>query len=92
MTGIRICTNQCSGSTCLERLVHGPLTAQMLLETVIVYNPNAKIRRFEYRATNPLFVNKELTIDGKWLDQSTIQVWCSDGGVVGMTGKVELQQ
>ncbi|KAF8163336.1 hypothetical protein B0H34DRAFT_319543 [Crassisporium funariophilum] len=76
-----------------ERLVHGPLTAQMLLEAVTFHFPKAKIHHFEYRATNPLFVNRELTINGSWVDESTVQMWCCDAnGVVGMTGRVELQK
>ncbi|KAF8910964.1 hypothetical protein CPB84DRAFT_1812487 [Gymnopilus junonius] len=75
-----------------ERLVHGPLTAQMLLENVMFHFPGVKFHKFEYRATNPLFVNRELVISGKWLDKSNALVWCSDAnGVVGMTGKVEIQ-
>ncbi|KAF8964041.1 hypothetical protein BDZ97DRAFT_1904599 [Flammula alnicola] len=75
-----------------ERLVHGPLTAQMLLDTVNFHHPEAKFHKFEYRATNPLFVNRELTINGVWLDKTNIQLWCTDaGGVVGMTGTVEIQ-
>ena len=74
-----------------ERVVHGPLTAQMLLETTLFHFPGLKLSRFEYRATNPLFVNRELEINGKWLDKNNVAVWCSDTkGVVGMTGKVEI--
>ncbi|KAH9484246.1 Sphingoid long chain base kinase 4 [Psilocybe cubensis] len=75
-----------------ERVVHGPLTAQMLLETVNIHFPDLKFQKFEYRATNPLFVNRKLTINGKWVDKSNILVWCSDmNGIVGMTGKVLTQ-
>ncbi|KAF9564610.1 hypothetical protein CPC08DRAFT_788013 [Agrocybe pediades] len=75
-----------------ERIVHGPLTAQMLLETVDFNVPGVQVKSFEYRATNPLFVNRELNINGKWIDKSNIQVWCSDvNGIVGMTGKVVIQ-
>ncbi|KAF9483768.1 hypothetical protein BDN70DRAFT_873373 [Pholiota conissans] len=74
-----------------ERLVHGPLTAQMLLEAVNFHYPDLKFSKFEYRATNPLFVNRELTVNGKWLNNNTIQVWCNDGATVGMTGTVQIQ-
>jgi len=76
-----------------ERVVHGPLTAQMLLETIEFHHPNLKPRTFEYRATNPLFVNSDLTINGKWLNDSSIRVWCQDkNGIVGMTGIVEVEK
>jgi len=74
-----------------ERLVHGPLTAQMLLETVTFHMPGLKIAEFEYRATNPLFANTELTINAKWTDKQTIKVWCQNNdGIVGMTGIVTI--
>ena len=72
-----------------ERLVHGPLTATMLLEAVNFHHPGVKIAKFQYRATNPLFVNDALTINGKWTDKNTIKVWCQDSkGIVGMTSDV----
>ncbi|KAF8654170.1 hypothetical protein AX16_003699 [Volvariella volvacea WC 439] len=71
-----------------ERLVHGPLTALMLLETAIYHHPNVSLSSFEYRAQNPLVVGRELTMYGKWLDEKKISLWCQDGGVVGMTGVV----
>ncbi|KAF8350669.1 hypothetical protein F5887DRAFT_940389 [Amanita rubescens] len=73
-----------------ERLVHGPLTALMLLETAAFHNPGLMLKSLEYRATNPMFVNREMTINGTWLDDSTARLWCMDEkGVVGMVGSVE---
>lgn len=74
----------------IERLVHGPLTAMMLLETLAFNYPMAHIKEFEYRATNPIYVNKELTLNGAWLDSTTAKVWCvDDQGVVGMRGTIK---
>ncbi|CAA7271669.1 unnamed protein product [Cyclocybe aegerita] len=76
-----------------ERIVHGPLTAQMLLEAIDFHYPGTKLSKFEYRATNPLFANRELSINGAWVNDSNIQVWCQDtgNGVVGMNAMVEIQ-
>ncbi|KAF9013857.1 hypothetical protein BDQ17DRAFT_1230949 [Cyathus striatus] len=75
-----------------ERLVHGPLTALMLLENVTFNNSDAQLKRFEYRATNPLIVNRELTLNGTWTSNNTATLWCVDQeGVVGMTGLVQLE-
>lgn len=77
----------------LERLVHGPMTAMMLLETVNFHNPLAHIKEFEYRATNPMYVGRELTINGTWLDSIRAKVWCvDDQGAVGMHGVVTVAQ
>ncbi|KAL0955748.1 hypothetical protein HGRIS_001963 [Hohenbuehelia grisea] len=74
-----------------ERLVHGPLTALMLLDTVMFYNPVTYIKSFEYRATNPLIVNRRLDFHGAWVEEKVAKLWCVDEeGVVGMTGTVEI--
>ncbi|KAG6334831.1 hypothetical protein ID866_4253 [Astraeus odoratus] len=41
-----------------ERLVHGPLTALMLLEALLFNRPELQLRTFSYRARNPLVVNR----------------------------------
>ncbi|KAF7305000.1 Histone H2B [Mycena kentingensis (nom. inval.)] len=72
-----------------ERLVHGPLTALMLLETAKFHRPEVEITEFEYRARNPLIVNERLTVNVKWVDEKTATLWCiNEKGVVGMTGKL----
>ncbi|KAF8921258.1 hypothetical protein CPB85DRAFT_1270033 [Mucidula mucida] len=74
-----------------ERLVHGPLTALMMLETVIFHRPEIKLKAFDYIATAPLIVGREHTIYGDYVDTKKISVECvSQDGIVGMTGHVEL--
>ncbi|KAJ6474692.1 hypothetical protein C8R47DRAFT_1179251 [Mycena vitilis] len=74
-----------------ERLVHGPLTALMLLETTMLQRPKAHFARFEYRARNPIIVNQPVTIAGVWTDRHHASLWCvNNQGVVGMTGSVQL--
>lgn len=74
-----------------ERIVHGPLTAQMLLETVNHHFPGLKFQQYEYRATNPLFVNQSLTINGHRVDENNFSLWCvNEDGVVGMTGRLQI--
>ncbi|ETW85856.1 hypothetical protein HETIRDRAFT_245796, partial [Heterobasidion irregulare TC 32-1] len=72
-----------------ERLVHGPLTALMLLETLLFHRPNAKLRSFEYRAINPVVVNRPMTIHGALERDGKALLWTEDAdGVVGMNGTV----
>lgn len=72
--------------------MHGPLTALMLLETVVDQNPGVKIKHFEYQARNPLIVGQALAIHGHWKDRQTAKVWCvNEEGVVGMTGVVVVE-
>ncbi|KZT70166.1 hypothetical protein DAEQUDRAFT_709097 [Daedalea quercina L-15889] len=76
-----------------ERLVHGPLTALMLLEAFSLYSPNAKLKSFEYRAVNPLVVNRYVVIHGKEdKHRGVVQVWAEDADTraVGMVGRIHL--
>jgi hydroxyacyl-ACP dehydratase HTD2-like protein with hotdog domain len=61
----------------------------MLLETVKFHHRAIEIKSFEYRARNPVIVNRSMTIHGAWVDKSSIELWTLDeDGVVGMTGNV----
>jgi len=74
-----------------ERLVHGPLTALMLLETTMFQNPDAQVKYFEYRARNPQIVNRAVTIYGAWERDCVARLWSVDEeGVIGMTGNIHL--
>ena len=62
----------------------------MLLETAALNDPDMKLKSFEYRAVNPIFVNHKMTLHGMWLNDSTAKLWCIDeNGVVGMIGSIE---
>ncbi|KIJ16719.1 hypothetical protein PAXINDRAFT_112714 [Paxillus involutus ATCC 200175] len=72
-----------------ERLVHGPLTALMLLEVLQFHKPGLQLQMFDYRARNPVIVNRTSTIYGAFTSENTADMWCADGdGVVGMTGNI----
>lgn len=74
-----------------ERLVHGPLTALMLLETVKFHYRSVQIKSFKYRAENPVIVNRPITIHGAWTNKTDVELWTlDDRGTVGMTGRVTL--
>ncbi|CAL1704570.1 unnamed protein product [Somion occarium] len=75
-----------------ERLVHGPLTALMLLEATKFHKPEIVLRTFDYRAQNPLVVNNAVTIYGAWEEKGSVRVWASDDNkVVGMTGSISYE-
>ncbi|KAI8998596.1 hypothetical protein BD414DRAFT_512203 [Trametes punicea] len=73
-----------------ERLVHGPLTALMLLDVAALHLPGSTFKAFEYRAVNPIVVNRAVKICGAQTDKETLLVWAEETSsrVVGMTGKV----
>ncbi|KAL1914297.1 uncharacterized protein VTP21DRAFT_9035 [Calcarisporiella thermophila] len=74
-----------------ERLVHGPLTATLLLE-LIGENTKKKVKNFKYRAVSPFYVNEKLRVCGKESGQGEFEVWAENAeGGVGMTGSVEVE-
>lgn len=73
------------------RLVHGPLTALLLLRLAHNHTPpNAHIAAFQYRATHPLVVDRPLSVNLRWEKERTAaEVWATnDQGVVGMRGSI----
>ena len=49
------------------------------------------MKSFEYRALNPVIVNRELTFHGSKSGSNEIALWVRDeAGVVGMKGLVSL--
>ncbi|TFY65018.1 hypothetical protein EVJ58_g2241 [Rhodofomes roseus] len=76
-----------------ERLVHGPLTALMLLDVFSMQFPDSMISSFGYRAVNPLIVNRKVAICGKkHTSNNTVQVWAEDveTKAIGMVGQINL--
>ena len=65
-------------------LVHGPFSAVLLL-TVLNSRlaPGEAVRVFDYRNFRPLYVNEELTVCVRKVDQGTWEVWIQgvDGGI-----------
>ncbi|KAI9064490.1 hypothetical protein FKP32DRAFT_1666199 [Trametes sanguinea] len=77
-----------------ERLVHGPLTALMLLDVTALHAPGIPFKSFEYRAVNPIVVNRPVRICGAREDNETMFVWAEEtsSGIVGMTGRITLSK
>ena len=67
-----------------ERLVHGPLSALMLLETLSMHHPELTLESFDYRAHNPIVVNQPISIYGSFdQEKGNVQLWCTTSeGVV----------
>ncbi len=60
-------------------LVHGPLTAILLLDGVRRHYPRRRLARFEYRAQRPLFVGKAMSVGGApAANGDDVSLWASD--------------
>ena len=68
------------------------MTALMLLDVTALHLPGAKFKTFEYRALNPIVVNRPVKICGAKTDKETVLVWAEETSskAVGMMGKVTL--
>ncbi|KAH8116973.1 hypothetical protein DFH11DRAFT_1505841 [Phellopilus nigrolimitatus] len=75
-----------------ERLVHGPLTALMLVEALFHEGYKGGIDNFVYRARNPVVVGRRQHVRGAFdVERAEATLWAEDDdGVVGMTGTVDL--
>ncbi|EJU05021.1 Thioesterase/thiol ester dehydrase-isomerase [Dacryopinax primogenitus] len=75
-------------------LVHGPLTALLLLEAAnFLLPPSGRFLRFRYRAVRPLVVGKEITFLGSWRPgaRGELTLWAQDDeGRVGMWGEAHM--
>ncbi|KAH7341518.1 hypothetical protein B0J17DRAFT_610500 [Rhizoctonia solani] len=74
-----------------DRLVHGPLTALLLLRFANFKMPSENhIAAFKYRATHPLVVNRPLTLNLAWTsERRAAEVWATNQeGIVGMRGSI----
>lgn len=82
-----------------ERLVHGPLTALLLIEALRSAGYGGRIDNFVYRARNPMIVAQRQHLNVAFLKSShtpekacnSAILWAEDdSGFVGMTATVDL--
>ncbi|MCS6878084.1 MAG: MaoC family dehydratase N-terminal domain-containing protein [Geminicoccaceae bacterium] len=73
-------------------IVHGPLLATLMLDLLRRERPQAFVRRFDFRATAPLFADEELTVHGDpETANGTVRLWVTGPrGELAMLGTVAL--
>jgi len=70
-------------------VVHGPLTATLLLDIARRNNPGKTMTAFSYRAVRPVFALGPYGIEGAMENASTARVWALDQkGALAMDGTV----
>jgi 3-methylfumaryl-CoA hydratase len=71
-------------------LVHGPLTATLLIDLFQRSNPGIGIRQFDYVARSPMYEGYPFTIMGQQLENGKISLWAVDcEGTRSMTAELE---
>jgi len=74
--------------------VHGPMTALLLTQLAAIHLPKDKrLAHFQYRATHPLIVNDQCSLNGTFEQEGTeMRLWASnEGGIVGMKAQALLE-
>lgn len=72
-------------------VVHGPLTATLLLDLLRKQRPVARVRRYEFRAMSPLFDDAPFTLCGRWDDEGEATLWArSPSGALAMRATAEI--
>jgi 3-methylfumaryl-CoA hydratase len=73
-------------------VVHGPLIATLLMDTLRRQLPHARITAFSFKAMRPCFAGNALHLRGKPSDDGkTVELWSTDHeGWLGMTARATL--
>lgn len=69
-------------------VVHGPLTATLLVEAFAAARPQARVTRFAFRAVGPLFDSDDFEVSGRIAGPGAAELWAHCQGRVAM--KAEL--
>jgi 3-methylfumaryl-CoA hydratase len=72
-------------------VVHGPLTATLLMDLFLRNNPGAQVAAFSFRGRRPLFDTEAFQLCGR-ARPGGADLWASDAkGNVAMTAELELR-
>ena len=58
-----------------DLVVHGPLTATLLQQFAVEHGGGRRLTWFNFRGVTPLFVNRAFKLEGKQLDDGSLEVW-----------------
>jgi hydroxyacyl-ACP dehydratase HTD2-like protein with hotdog domain len=71
-----------------DLVVHGPLTATLLVELAerVALDTGRHLRRFEYRATSPMYVDREILMEATPMEgqEGKVEMTAKQEGRVGM--------
>lgn len=69
-------------------VVHGPLTATLLLDAFRNAHPDKRIERFDFRAVGPLYDNADFDVCGRITGPGTAELWTDCAGRLTMKATV----
>lgn len=69
-----------------DLVVHGPLTATLLQQFALEQGAGRALARFDFRGVNPLFVSRPFRLEGRRLDDDSLELWArGPGGELAMS-------
>lgn len=76
-----------------DLVVHGPLTSTLLTElaATIATDKGRTLERFDYRATSPMYVDREVTLIAGEDKEGRVELVAEQEGVVGMKATATLR-
>ncbi|SPO55779.1 conserved protein of unknown function [Pseudomonas sp. JV551A1] len=69
-------------------VVHGPLTATLVLRTFTKAKPDAVVRSFAFKGVQPIFSDQTVEVGGLIESPGVAQVWAATGNGISQTGQV----
>jgi len=72
-------------------VVHGPLTATLLLEAFRAAHPQRHVKRFAYRAVGPLFDSDDFDVCGRITGPTTAELWADCNGRLAMKADLDFE-
>ena len=69
-------------------VVHGPLTATLLLDAFRAAHPDQRVERFAFRAVGPLYDNADFDVCGRLIGPGEAELWTDCGGRLTMKATV----
>ncbi|WP_025858317.1 MaoC family dehydratase N-terminal domain-containing protein [Pseudomonas sp. CHM02] len=69
-------------------VVHGPLTATLVMRAFCKFAPDSVVRSFAFRGVRPLIAGDTLIVGGRVIESGKASVWAGNQGGVGQVGEI----
>jgi itaconyl-CoA hydratase/mesaconyl-C4 CoA hydratase len=69
-------------------VVHGPLTATLVMRAFSKFEPEATIRTFAFKGVRPLIAGDTLIVGGRVEEKGRASVWAGNKGGIGQLGEI----
>jgi 3-methylfumaryl-CoA hydratase len=75
-----------------DLVVHGPLTATLLQQFALEHGAGRPLARFDFRGVTPLFVGRSFQLEGRQVEDGTLELWArGPNGELAMSATAAFQ-